>query len=82
MSSKYIVRLPIKDRDNHIIGYEIQYYGENSAFGGGDSAAANDFAAGHHLQFSYSQYGQAAAGDAELHDLHHHAAHEKVAPPV
>ena len=45
MSSKYIVRLPIKDRDNHIIGYEIQYYGENSAFGGGDSAAANDFAA-------------------------------------
>ena len=45
MSSKYIVRLPIKDRDNHIIGYEIQYYGENSAFGGGDSTAANDFAA-------------------------------------
>lgn len=44
MSSKYIVRLPIKDRDNHIIGYEIQYHGENSAFGG-DGATANDFAA-------------------------------------
>lgn len=44
MSSKYIVRLPIKDRDNHIIGYEIQYHGENHAFGGEDGAA-NDFAA-------------------------------------
>lgn len=45
MSSKYIVRVPIKDRDNHIIGYEIQYYGDNHAFGSGDDAAANDFAA-------------------------------------
>ena len=45
MNSKYIVRKPIKDRENHIIGYEIQYYGENSAFGGGDNASANDFAA-------------------------------------
>ena len=45
MSSKYIVRQPIKNLDNHIVGYEIQYYGENSAFGGDDSAAANDFAA-------------------------------------
>lgn len=44
MSSKYIVRQPIKDRDNRIVGYEIQYHGENSAFGG-DSAAASDFAA-------------------------------------
>lgn len=44
MSSKYIVRQPIKDRDNHIIGYEIQYYGENSAFGG-DNGVENDFAA-------------------------------------
>ena len=44
MSSKYIVRQPIKDRDNRIVGYEIQYYGENSAFGG-DGEAANDFAA-------------------------------------
>ena len=44
MSSKYIVRQPIKDRENHIIGYEIQYYGENSAFGG-DNAVENDFAA-------------------------------------
>lgn len=46
MSSKYIVRQPIKDRDNKIIGYEIQYHGENQAFSGGESrAAANDFAA-------------------------------------
>ena len=44
MSSKYIVRQPIKDRNNRIVGYEIQYYGENSAFGG-DGEAANDFAA-------------------------------------
>lgn len=44
MSSKYIVRVPIKDRDNHIIGYEIQYYGENHAFGGEESTS-NDFAA-------------------------------------
>lgn len=44
MSSKYIVRVPIKDQDNHIIGYEIQYYGENHAFGGEESTS-NDFAA-------------------------------------
>ncbi|MBM6665051.1 EAL and HDOD domain-containing protein [Flavonifractor plautii] len=44
MSTKYIVRQPIKDLENHIVGYEIQYYGENQAFGGED-AAANDFAA-------------------------------------
>ena len=31
MTSKYIVRQPIKDADKHIIGYEIQYYGENHA---------------------------------------------------
>lgn len=45
MSSKYIVRQPIKDRNNKIVGYEIQYYGENNAFGGGDAETANDFAA-------------------------------------
>ena len=44
MSTKYIVRQPIKDLENHIVGYEIQYYGENQAFGGED-AAPNDFAA-------------------------------------
>ena len=27
MNSKYIVRQPIKDAENRIIGYEIQYYG-------------------------------------------------------
>lgn len=46
MSSKYIVRQPIKDSANHIVGYEILYHGENQAFGSGDSAEnANDFAA-------------------------------------
>lgn len=44
--SKYIVRQPIKDPDNHIIGYEIQYYGENNAFSSGESRdQMNDFAA-------------------------------------
>ena len=43
MSSKYIVRQPIKDSANHIVGYEILYHGENQAFGSGDSAEnAND----------------------------------------
>ena len=31
MNSKYIVRQPIKDAENRIIGYEIQYHGENQA---------------------------------------------------
>ena len=39
MNSKYIVRQPIKDAENRIIGYEIQYYGENQAFSGGDGPA-------------------------------------------
>jgi EAL and modified HD-GYP domain-containing signal transduction protein len=45
MGSKYIVRQPIKDRENKIIGYEIQYHGENQAFGGEKNVPANDFAA-------------------------------------
>ena len=45
MSSKYIVRQPIKDRENKVIGYEIQYHGENQAFGDDKNAQANDFAA-------------------------------------
>lgn len=45
MSSKYIVRQPIKDKDNKIIGYEIQYHGENQAFDGNKGPATNDFAA-------------------------------------
>lgn len=32
MSEKYIVRLPIKNLDGTIIGYEIMYHGENQAF--------------------------------------------------
>ena len=45
MSSKYIVRQPIKDRENKIIGYEILYHGENQAFGGEKGTQVNDFAA-------------------------------------
>ena len=45
MSSKYIVRQPIKDMENHILGYEILYHGENQAFGGDAAEQANDFAA-------------------------------------
>ena len=45
MNSKYIARQPIKDAENRIIGYEIQYYGENQAFSGGDGPGASDFAA-------------------------------------
>jgi EAL and modified HD-GYP domain-containing signal transduction protein len=43
-SSKYIVRQPIKDRDNNIMGYEILYHGENQAYGddsGSEFAAAD-----------------------------------------
>jgi len=45
-SSKYIVRRPIKDAQSQIIGYEILYYGENQAYGGGEAGSrANEFAA-------------------------------------
>lgn len=42
MSNKYIVRQPIKDRDNRIVGYEIQYHGENQAFAQGEKSSGND----------------------------------------
>ena len=46
MSSKYIVRQPIKDQESKVIGYEILYHGENQAFGGDKAATAtNDFVA-------------------------------------
>ena len=32
MSSKYIVRQPIKDSEGKILGHEILYHGENQAF--------------------------------------------------
>ncbi len=45
-TSKYIVRQPIKDINNHIVGYEILYHGENTAFSAGEpKERANDFAA-------------------------------------
>lgn len=43
MSGKYIVRQPIKDRENQIVGYEILYHGGNQAFG--DPAESNHAAA-------------------------------------
>lgn len=46
MSSKYIVRQSIKNKDSEIIGYEIQYHGENQAFSNDEGASrANEFAA-------------------------------------
>ncbi len=44
MGSKYIVRLPIKNAASQVIGYEIQYHGENTAYGGDDTSRANEFA--------------------------------------
>lgn len=45
MSSKYIVRQPIKDANGAIVGYEILYHGENQAFSSEGPSATNDFAA-------------------------------------
>ena len=46
MSSKYIVRQPIKDCNKKTIGYEIRYHGENHAFSDGErSVTVTDFAA-------------------------------------
>lgn len=45
MSSKYIVRQPIKDPEGKILGYEILYHGDNQAFSSDHSSSANDFAA-------------------------------------
>ncbi len=44
MSSKYIVRQPIKDLQGKIIGYEILYYGENQAFSSEPAGPASEFA--------------------------------------
>ncbi len=41
MSSKYIVRQPMKDAQSNIVGYDIQYYGENYAFGGSTESLSN-----------------------------------------
>ncbi|NCE65525.1 HDOD domain-containing protein [Pseudoflavonifractor sp. 524-17] len=45
MSSKYIVRQPIKDVTGHIIGHEILYHGENQAFSGEKGTSSTEFAA-------------------------------------
>ena len=44
MSSKYIVRQPIKDTSGKILGYEIVYHGENQAFSSDSNSPANEFA--------------------------------------
>ncbi len=44
MSSKYIVRQPIKNLEDKVVAYEIQYYGDNQSLGV-DSSPTNDFAA-------------------------------------
>ncbi len=45
MSSKYIVRQPIKDVQGKILGHEILYYGENQAFSTDTTpGAASEFA--------------------------------------
>ena len=43
-TSKYIVRQPIKDLSGKLIGYEIQYHGENMAYSEVESST-NEFAA-------------------------------------
>lgn len=45
MSSKYIVRQPIKDLAGTNIGYEIVYYGENQAFSNEGPTASSEYAA-------------------------------------
>lgn len=45
MSSKYIVRQPIKDAKGNITGYEILYHGENQAFSSDSTTTPNEFAA-------------------------------------
>ena len=44
MSSKYIVRQPIKDTSGKVLGYEIVYHGENQAFSTEANSPANEFA--------------------------------------
>ncbi len=41
MSTKYIVRQPMKDAESNIVGYDIQYYGENYAFGSSTESLSN-----------------------------------------
>lgn len=43
-NSKYIVRQPVKDLKGGIIGYEIQYHGENQAYST-EEGGSSDFAA-------------------------------------
>ena len=44
MRERYIVRLPIKNAKNQVVGYEITYYGENQAYGNSDEGEHNGFA--------------------------------------
>lgn len=83
MSGKYIVRQPIKDAEGNTIGHEILYHGANQAFSSDNSTSSAEFAAANtHLQFSNPEQPQGAEGNAELYDLHHHAADEEDPPAV
>ena len=75
MNSKYIVRQPIKDAENRIIGYEIQYYGENQAFSGGDGPGASDFAAADTIYNFLTLNTDKLL--REFYDLYHYSADEK-----
>lgn len=44
MKERYIVRQPIKNNKNQMVGYEILYYGENQAYGNSDEGEHNEFA--------------------------------------
>ena len=44
-NGKYIVRQPIKDLTGKVVGYEIQYYGENQAYNMDEPGTVNEFAA-------------------------------------
>ena len=44
MRDRYIVRQPIKNGKNQVVGYEILYYGENQAYGNSDEGEQNEFA--------------------------------------
>ena len=48
MANKYIVRVPIKDTESRVIGYEILYHGENEDYGASEAerkdVKVNEFA--------------------------------------
>lgn len=45
MNSKYIVRQPIKDLSGKLLGYQIQYYGENESYNTDMDSSPNEYIA-------------------------------------